>query len=215
MPIYPDLRTVFVHIPKNGGSTVTTLLKRDRYLSRRVNERHPKDEEKATISGLLKLVGDEADDYYKFAFVRNPWDRFVSAYHYVCQRRADLTDVSSHGTFDEFMAAFAHDPDRFLEIRYFRPQSYFLTTRSGEMPIDFIGRFERFDEDLKVVMKHLGLRNSAVRHRKRTARSDYRDYYDDDSRNVVAQAYARDIELFGYSFDDGSIRKKSKFFGLF
>ncbi len=215
MPVYPNLRTVFVHIPKTGGSTVTTLLKRDHLLSRRVNERHPQDEERATISGLLKLVGDEADDYYKFAFVRNPWDRFVSAYHYVCQRRPDLTEVSDCGSFDEFMATFARDPDRFLKIRYFIPQSYFLTARSGEMPIDFIGRFERFDDDLKVVMKQLGLRRSTVRHRKKTARSDYRDYFDDDSRDVVAQAYARDIELFGYSFEDGSTRKKSKFLGLF
>ncbi len=214
MPIFPNIKVIFVHIPKSGGSTVTTVLKRDRFLGRRVNPRDPRDTDIDYISQYFDLLGNEANDYYKFSFVRNPWDRFVSGYHYVCQRRPEITEVSSHGTFAEFVHAFSQEPDKFLKIRYFQPQHIYLTDSSGEMPIDFVGRFERFDEDLKVALKQIGMRRALVRHRKQSKRTDYRDYYDQETQDIVGRVYAKDVDLFSYKFDDGRRREKSGLFGM-
>ncbi len=214
MPIYPNHRAVFVHIPKNGGSTITTLLKRDRFLGRRVNRLDPRSAGCEKISEYLEALGNESEDFFKFSFVRNPWDRFVSAYHYVCQRRPELKQVASCGSFDEFISAFSRNPESFLHIRYFRPQWKYLTDSSGVVPLDFVGRFERFEDDLGVVLRKIGSRRSFIRHRKKTKRADFRDYYSDESCGVVGRVYARDIDLFKYEFEDGSRRKSSKIFKI-
>lgn len=214
MPVYPNHHALFVNIPKNGGSTVTTVLKRNRFLGRRLNNTDPRCEDCEFVSQYFDVLGDEANEYFKFSFVRNPWDRFVSAYHYVCQRRPEMTDVTACGSFSEFTSTFSSNPDAYLHIRYFRPQWTYLTDATGAVPLDFVGRFERFGDDLKVVLKKIGMRRTLIRHRKQTKRSDFREYYDDKSRAVIARVYARDIELLGYEFDDGCQRHKSGVLGI-
>lgn len=209
MPIYPNHRAVFVHIPKNGGSTITTLLKRDRFLGRRVNRVDPRGVGCEVISDYLQALEDESESYFKFSFVRNPWDRFVSAYHYICQRRPEIKEVVSLGSFDNFVSEFSHDPDTFLGIRYFKPQWKYLTDHTGSVPMDFVGRFEQFEDDLAIALKAIGLRRSVIRHRKQTKRKDYRDYYSSSSRGVIASVYARDIDLFSYEFENGTRRRNS------
>ncbi|TMV10350.1 sulfotransferase family protein [Ruegeria sediminis] len=211
MSIYPSHRAVFVHIPKTGGSSIAALLKHDRLVDTKSNEVDPRGQGRDTMVELVEALGDEADDYFKFAFVRNPWDRFVSAYHYVAQRRPELTDVTAHKTFQDFAPVFAADPERFLGIRYFRPQWSYLSDDQGYSPADFIGRFESFDGDLQKVLDRLGIKRALMRHRKKSKRSDYREYYDGKSRDAIAEVYARDIETYGYKFDDGQKRSKSFF----
>ncbi len=209
MPIYPTKRAAFVHIPKNGGSTVTAAMRRKNLLGQRVQQSELVSKGNETILDILDHLGDQADSYFKFSFVRNPWDRFVSAYHYVCQRRPELTSVNCHSSFAEFVDAFAGDPQPYLRIRYFRPQWTYLTDDEGEIPLDKIGRFEQFDQDLHEILGLIGVRRSLIRHRKRTVRADYRDYYDAHRQDVIERVYDEDIELFGYSFDDGCIRNQA------
>ncbi|WP_171124205.1 MULTISPECIES: sulfotransferase family protein [unclassified Ruegeria] len=213
MPIFPNIKVIFVHIPKSGGSTVTTVLKRDRFFGRQVNPRDPRDKNIDYISQYFDLLGADANDYFKFSFVRNPWDRFVSGYHYVCQRRPEITEVTEHGSFKEFAQALSQGPEKFLQIRYFQPQYLYLTDASGNMPLDFVGRFERFDDDLRKALKQIGMRRLVIRHRKQSKRTDYRDYYDQETRDIVGRVYARDIDVFNYAFEDGRHREKPGLFG--
>lgn len=209
MAIYHSHKAIFLHIPKNGGTTVTTLLKRNWFFGRKVNEADEREVGGETIIELMDILGSQAEDYFKFSFVRNPWDRFVSAYHYVCQRRPDMDIVTSHGSFADFVSAFAEEPSKYLQIRYFREQWPYLLDAKGDCPLDFLGRFENFDSDLDTALKQIGIRRFLVRHRKKTKRDDYRTYYNDDTRSLIADIYARDIAEFGYDFDAGTIRKKN------
>ncbi len=209
MPIYPTYRAAFVHIPKNGGSTVTTAMRRKNLLGQRLEKGELVSSGNETITDILDHLGSEADTYFKFSFVRNPWDRFVSAYHYVRQRRPELTQVNCHSSFPAFVDAFNADPLPFLKIRYFRPQWTYLTDDEGEVALDKIGRFEQFDQDLYDILGKIGMRRSLIRHRKRTVRADYRDYYDAHRQDVIARVYDEDIELFDYSFEDGCVRNPS------
>ena len=212
MPIFPWLNAAFVHIPKTGGSTVARILKRDHLLDLGQDKASRKFDSGDTIFAAIEALGEDADKYYKFGFVRNPWDRVVSAYHYVVQRRPEIASVNSHASFSDFVSAFRSDPKLYLDIRYFRPQCRYLCDEQGNSPADFIGRFERYDEDLRKVLGHLKLERSLIRQRKRSDRSDYRDYYDNESRAAIGELYARDIEIFGYDFDDGQRRRSSRLF---
>jgi chondroitin 4-sulfotransferase 11 len=155
--------------------------------------------------------------YYRFGFVRNPWDRLVSCYrdkiknevggytHFTlrpgvanCLARfeAFVPDMS----FDAFVDAVASIPDDDAD-EHFRSQHTFLTNRKGELVADFVGRYERLAEDFDAVRAKTGLPEIALP-RLQAARTvaKYAPYYTDRTRAVVAERFRKDIEMFGYEF---------------
>ncbi|MEP4767559.1 MAG: sulfotransferase family 2 domain-containing protein [Roseibium sp.] len=210
VPVYPTLKTVFVHIPKTGGSTISTILRRPNPLRLSKHDPSPAIDKHSSVFEHLEHLGPEAGEYFKFSFVRNPWDRLVSAYHYIIARRPEFELVANHDNFESFLASFIETPSQFLDIPYFRPQSSFLLDDNGEMPLDFLGRFETFENDLRVVLREIDCRRTFFKHRKKSKRRDYREYYSAESNKAVGDVYIRDVENFGYDFDDGIIRKKSR-----
>lgn len=139
-------------------------------------------------------------DYYRFAFVRNPWDRLVSCW----QNKVIAKNYfgSSHDVllemqiFKNFLT-FVEDLDLETCDPHLRSQSRLIDLNS----IDFIGRFETFQENLTQVIKILGL-DSIVIDRKNASRfrSDYSDYYDESLKDRLARLYRRDINIFRYEF---------------
>ena len=132
-------------------------------------------------------------EYFKFAFVRNPFDRFVS----YC---AFMTRDGS---------AFADDPQRvmrrFLEQPpehhiLFAPQHRFVTDSDGAMLADYVGRVETMQESFDFIVGKLGVPSVELEKVNSTKRASYRDYYDQQLIDGVASLYARDLELFGYDF---------------
>ena len=141
--------------------------------------------------------------YFKFAVVRNPWDRVVSLYTFhEDQFWGDSTLRGHHdrgalfercSTFDEFV--------RLLPFLAFPDQATFVTDDKGTIIVDFVGRFERLESDFALICRRLGV-DGGLPHLNRTRRSGpgYRDYYTDETRSLVEQVYRRDVELFGYTF---------------
>jgi hypothetical protein len=155
--------------------------------------------------------------FFRFGFVRNPWDRLVSCYrdkiknevggytHFSlrpgvanCLARYDafVADMP----FDAFVAAVASIPDDDAD-EHFRAQHTFLTNRKGEVVADFVGRYERLADDFEVVRKKTGL-PAVELPRLQAARTvaKYAAYYTPKTRDIVAERFRRDIELFGYEF---------------
>jgi hypothetical protein len=126
--------------------------------------------------------------YFKFAFERNPWDRQVSFYHHRYRREAEPPPF----------AAFIHDDKRA------RIDNYEIYSIGGDVSVDFVGRFERLEEDLKHALAQVGLSFDKTLPRAKTTfrKSDkpYRDYYDGDTRAIVGDWYAREIKLLDYAF---------------
>jgi hypothetical protein len=88
---------------------------------------------------------------------------------------------------------------------HFVPQYRFLLRRSGNMGVEFIGRYETLDRDFRVVADRLGSKaqlEAANQTRPPESRPDYRERYSPKAREVVAQVYRRDIKLFEYRFDE-------------
>ncbi len=154
-------------------------------------------------------------DYFKFCFVRNPWDRLVSAYsNKISQDPGQNDAVFENGVpriwkkfgvfypgmdFASFAAAVARIPDSEAEA-HFRSQSAFFKNASGDIPMDFVGRFENLDEDFRLLCQKIGLEEAGLEHRNRSRRKAYQSYYDDKTRRLVEERYQEDIRRFGYSF---------------
>jgi hypothetical protein len=134
------------------------------------------------------------DRMFKFAFVRNPWDRLVSRYAYLLR-----VEKHSRHEFVKKMSGFEEYVE--WEIRRGKMHQWeYVCDRQGKLVVDFIGYFENLQEDFAVVCKRLGVdahlpQANASKHR------DYREQYTSALRERVLRAFARDIELFGYEFD--------------
>ena len=137
-------------------------------------------------------------EFFKFAFVRNPFDRAVSQYVYM-RRRPDLRrflGMAEDASFSEYLDLLPS----VLHVQW-EPQRRFLAcSATGDLLMDFIGRFERFDTDARKVFERLGIDAEDVPHVNRGNRSGYRDYYAREDRTRVESLYAEDLEMFDYEF---------------
>jgi len=74
-----------------------------------------------------------------------------------------------------------------------------VTGDGGEVIVDFVGRYERLQADLDEVGGRLGI-PAALPHLNRSSHRDYREYYTDETRDIVAARFARDLAQFDYRF---------------
>lgn len=139
------------------------------------------------------LGPEEFARLFSFAFVRNPWDWQVSLYHFIRHNKVNYQRrMVSEMSFDEYIR-WRVDEDRHL-------QSEYLCDRHGELLVDFVGRFEQLEADFATIATKLGLR-LRLPHVNATRHDDYREHYTDETAGLVAEAFAPDIDRFGYSFE--------------
>ncbi len=144
--------------------------------------------------------------YFKFAFVRNPWDRLHSAYSFLASGGWNESDARWYeenlGHLSDFNS-FVMDwlaPDRLHAHVHFWPQRDFLCDHRGRLLVDFLGHFETLHADFDHVARELGLTRSLARENA-SGKRDYRGVYTLEAREKVARLYAFDIRQFGYDFD--------------
>lgn len=139
------------------------------------------------------MTPEDFGSFFKFAFVRNPFDRFVSYASFITR------DV---GHFDrdpqKTMRYFLSNPpwDHIL----FRPQHEFVADQDGNLLTDYIGRVEQMQQSYDEIAKRIDIPAAKLDVVNSSRRSDYRQYYDQALIDGVAKLYARDLELFGYQF---------------
>jgi hypothetical protein len=144
----------------------------------------------------------EYKDYFKFAFVRNPWDRFVSGWlNKVLRHNALYFDPQTLAHLQNFENFVSHCAE--LDLRscdsHFRHQHKLIDMNE----IDFLGRLENFDEDIRDVFRTLSIPLQKVPTVNGSEnRLHYSSYYTDESRRKVYDMYRKDIQIFGYEFED-------------
>ncbi len=212
---FDRLKCIFVHIPKCAGISV------GRTLFGEYEGNHL-----PIPAYQLVFTKEEFDEYFKFSFVRNPWDRLVSAYLFMqhgaeaetavglvapdSTRQAEAkrqiqAEVSSFEDFEHFVTKWVR-PENIRVHEHFRGQHRFVCAPNGELQLDFVGRFESLDQDVQFVAERLGVATDLVHHNRTNAtsgaKSSVRDMYTPRTRDIVAKMYAKDIKLFDYSFSD-------------
>ena len=214
-------KLVFVHIQKTGGDTVSRLM----------GESIPdifcfkaKHESAVKAAAELKCW----NEYFKFAFVRNPWDRLVSWYsmirdaetirwHQILtnqRRRSHFRQtrenklwryvLDNSSTFEEFIINCTDEieVDEGVHYSFAYNQLDYIADSNDDLLVDFIGRFESFGSDLYKVYDRLGLELGSIPHENRSVRGHYSTFYTPETETIVRKRFQRDIEYFGYKFEN-------------
>lgn len=203
---------IFVHIPKTGGISITKLLGRYSVPLRLLTG----DDYWTDIHGkyyhYIKRHGKEIwNTYYKFAFVRNPWSRLVSSFHYLDgggnnffdKRLSDMYIKKYEGDFCRFVNDFVA-ADKIKYLFHMHPQHEFVYDCNGRLLLDYVGKYENIQEDFNRICNDLGIPQMPLPHKNKTRyrkQQHYKDYYNDQTRDIIAEKYAKDIQLFGYKFE--------------
>lgn len=138
---------------------------------------------------VRKYVGEDIwNSYYKFAFERNPWDRQVSFYYYKTRGKENPP------TFEQFLK---RKDKAYVE-------NYDIYAINGEIGVDFVGLYENVDRDFQKALQAIGIKEKielpmANVSKKKEARG-YREYFTDETRDMMAEWYASEISAFGYKF---------------
>ena len=201
-------RFVFAAVPKTGTHSVRQALREHmgdediEQVGLFVNKRFPYEQLAAIRHGHLSLaqvrpfLGDDAfDAYFKFAFVRNPFDRFVSYCAFMTRDRGTFLQapqlVMEHLLFRE-------PPEQHI---LFQPQASVLVDDDGRTLLaDMVGRVEDMQASYDAIAARIGIPTRKLDQVNSSKRGDYRQYYTPALADAVARRYALDIELFGYQF---------------
>ena len=191
---FKRLSCVYIHIPRVAGTSVATSL-----FGREVLHTTLRD---------YQATGNNLTSYWKFAIVRNPWDRLVSAFEYL--KRGGMAGypydqvmgsliTKRDMSFERFVKGWL--PGRALSYIHFYPQIHFISSKEGAIGADFLGRYESLDCDFDVIASKLGIDASLPRLNQSSRSRDYRQYYTPDLVDLVEEVYADDVRLLDYTFE--------------
>ena len=203
MYINKNKKFAFIHIPKTAGSSIHIFFKdyfkiKDR--SDPIPEKHHK-----TIKKIYS-ENEKIKNLFKFAVVRNPYDRFVSAFNDFYQNRN--TNRSNHPikikdgtTFEDFCFSFV-ESEWSGDIHF--KAAYEFVTVDGEIAVDKIIKFENLVQDFSEVCdilkidKHLFI-NQGCKHRQTNRKhNSFKEYYNKETKKIIYSFYQKDFELFNY-----------------
>lgn len=202
-------RFIFVAVPKTGTHSVRQALREQlgdedvEQVGLFANKRFPWAALAAIQHGHLSLrqvrpyLGEDVfSGYCKFAFVRNPFDRFLS-YCAFMLRGGDLFQQRPQEMMRRFL--FEEPPEQHI---LFQSQASLLVGNDGETLLaDMVGRVENMQMSYDAICSRLGIPSRPLDHVNASRRGDYRRYYDQALVDGIAARYAQDLKLFGYTFE--------------
>jgi hypothetical protein len=202
-------RFIFAAVPKTGTHSVRQALREQlgdedvEQVGLFVDKRFPWEDLAAIRHGHLSLrqvrpyLGEDAfGGYFKFAFVRNPFDRFVS-YCAFMLRGGDAFQQRPREVMRHFL--FEQPPEHHI---LFQPQSSLLVGENGETLLtNAVGRVEDMQASYDAICARIGIASRPLDRVNGSSHGDYRRYYDPPLIDAVTARYARDLDLFGYTFE--------------
>jgi hypothetical protein len=201
---FDESKTIFVHIPKAAGVSICKSL----YGSLAGGH---------TPISRYQYVFSKKDfcSYFKFTFVRNPWDRLFSAYTFLKKGGFNVKDedwatknLSSFNSFEEFVMGWV-SPDNVRKYLHFIPQTDMLfLPGTSTMPIDFIGFFENIEDDFNYIAATMNKTVTLPYFNKTEREESYLHQYNEAMIAKVAEVYRSDIETFGYVFDNSTLAEQ-------
>ena len=197
--IFPKQKAIFIHIPKTAGSSIKKA-----FFGRYASDHSPAKRE-------AKIYPKEWKTHYKFSFVRNPWDRICSIYHYYKfyeQKSNKRFRESLEGVdFEKFCELLCCDklPVEFSWLEIFNCNSdlghqYDWISINGEIAVDYVGKFENLRKNFKELCRRFNIRVPRLSHLKNSTNTDYKSQYTQISRDLIADKFKKDIEKFSYEF---------------
>ncbi len=194
---------IFISNPKTGSTSI------DVALSEFNDEPHLNEiiengffTQKHMPAQVLKymLPANAWDDYFKFAFVRNPWDWFISQHCYNLTKNGITFDINAKLSKTQIIETY-----NFLKSYRGKIgadsafQHSFLYSDENKVLIDFIGRFEKIENDFREIQEIIKT-NLSLPHLNSSKHRHYQYYFDDETKAMITELYKVDVELFCYNF---------------
>jgi len=136
------------------------------------------------------FVGDFVwNSYYKFCFERNPYEKALSLYFY------HTRDMNNRPELNEYI----------LNADRFKLSNWHLYTINDEVAVDFVGKFEALEEDVKAISEKLGFSEVTLPRLKSSSRTNHQHYsqlISQESRLHIEKMCAKEIEKFGYKWEN-------------
>jgi hypothetical protein len=148
----------------------------------------------ATASELKEQIPTKIwNDFFKFGFVRNPWDWQVSLYHFMQQMETHFQNslIGKMKSFDEYLEWRVNN-DLHLQKDY-------IYDKQGNVLLDFVGKFENINKDFNEICNNIGIIGN-LPHVNKSNHRDYRSYYNSYTKKLIEENFKDDIELFNYDF---------------
>lgn len=210
--IIHECNAIFVHIPKTAGISLTHAIMSHivgtdtsgeiGHLSNKLKirfELRGKQKHKQAYNYVPADISKELwDNYYKFAFIRNPWDRAVSEFHW---RHTLLTRKPSKN-FKEFLGHCERrlqNIDKGIYWTHAQTQKSYVTNNIGDIILNDLFKFEDMDNNIKIISDKLNITLNMKKYNS-SNHKHYRKYYNCETEEIVRRLYKEDIEMFNYEF---------------
>ena len=135
----------------------------------------------------------DINDYFKFSFMRNPWDRRVSQHQYakrMAKKGAHWAIEASLMPFKEFI------------VERNDSQLNWIKNEQGKVSVDFLGSGRNLQNEFNFICKKIGVSEIELSHINATKHKPYIKYYNNETRSIVASNCSKDIEYFNYKFGE-------------
>ncbi len=177
-------KCIFIEVPKTASTSIREIIG------------EPRRPHLNICQIAAEIEPDRFRSYFKFGFVRNPWDRAVSLYE-----RKEGLQLRDKMSFEAFIVWMRFASSTCIHPVPHRHQLDWFVSPNGDVLADFIGKFENLESDWASIARRLGITVPLPRQRANPdRRRDYTTYYNEKTRRIVAERFAVDIEYFGYSF---------------
>jgi len=199
---------IFIHIPKCGGTSIECALLENENVTKityDVKQKYRLYYYYNNVTVQHRKIDQFKDarekEYFTFTFVRNPWERFLSEYFYIKTKNGCRCD-----DFDKKFPTFEHfvknNGIKCCRLAHGCPQIDFVLNANKNKLTNFVGRCEDMQYDFNYVCGKIGIPKIELPRRNKTKHKHYTEYYDDETKQIVAEKYRKDIEYFGYKFGD-------------
>jgi chondroitin 4-sulfotransferase 11 len=189
--INEEYKFIRIHIKKTGGRSLWAIFPQA-------------DDSHAPWREYHSLLRDNIKNYFVWTIVRNPWERLLSHFFY---QKIEVGNVHT----DDFVR-FVEDiymPYKFKIGPYYNyetgPQLDYLTDESGELAVDYIAYLPNISNDFEKIKKRLRFPAEwNYPHCGSNKHEDYRSYYNKLTVKYVYDMYEKEIEFFGFDFEDNT-----------
>jgi ribosomal protein S15P/S13E len=186
----------FVHIPKNAGNSIRPFCKKENInvLTHNIRKKRKR---------LLSYYRKKHKHVHAFCISRNPYDRLVSAYHYLYQGgggKHDIPDkelyVDPYTGFKDFVLNGLEEASQ--KQLHFLPQVFWILNSDGLPEVETILRQEYLQKDFDAFSKEIVIKNRMLQVTNPSKRKPWMDYYDEETKKKAQNIYKQDFEFLGY-----------------
>ena len=183
-------KVIFIHVPKTGGTSISKLFGFTHWTHHNVKQ-------------IKNKVGSDWVESFKFAFVRNPYERALSLYQeFIKHKKKYKSNIEKELSFEKWLTYCFHDQntDYIWWEPFFATQKKWLVNEKGILEIDHLARFEDMEEEIDFLSNYFGVTGKLQKLNQGFLKSKYASYRSIKTDQIIENYFCEDFEAFNYSF---------------